>query len=171
MPRQAAKQWQGEQASTRVLRLSMVSTLLKTECCVSGTHSMDLVGLGAFGLYETLPGLDCTFPRWAYTHTHTHTHSDTLSAMVYGIHAVFGTHGLVLVMLLSASPQRGYHGLIDSMMKELPGGVVSYRRPVHCVHWGRDRTGDTGQAPVVVECQDGERIPADHVIVTVPLGR
>ncbi|XP_067092840.1 peroxisomal N(1)-acetyl-spermine/spermidine oxidase isoform X1 [Osmerus mordax] len=127
VPRQAAKQWQGEQASTRALRLSMVSTLLKTECCVSGTHSMDLVGLGAFGLYKTLPGLDCTFPR-------------------------------------------GYDGLIDNMMKELPGGIVSYRRPVHCVHWGRDRTGDMGQAPVVVECQDGERIPADHVIITVPLG-
>ncbi|XP_043111822.1 peroxisomal N(1)-acetyl-spermine/spermidine oxidase-like [Puntigrus tetrazona] len=40
----------------------MINTLLKLECCVSGTHTMDDVGLGAFGMYKTLPGLDCTFP-------------------------------------------------------------------------------------------------------------
>ncbi|XP_014166421.1 peroxisomal N(1)-acetyl-spermine/spermidine oxidase-like, partial [Geospiza fortis] len=35
---------------------------LKLECCISGTHSMDLVGLEPFGEYVSLPGLDCTFP-------------------------------------------------------------------------------------------------------------
>ena len=62
LPRLAEAEW-GAEAGLRELRMALVSTLLKVECCVSGTHSMDEVGLGAFGLYRTLPGLDCTFPR------------------------------------------------------------------------------------------------------------
>lgn len=38
-----------------------ISNMLKIECCVNGTHSLDDVALGAWGLYQTLPGLDCTF--------------------------------------------------------------------------------------------------------------
>lgn len=54
-------EWKEDQA-TKDLRLAFLSTLLKVECCVSGTPTMDDVGLGAFGMYKTLPGLDCTFP-------------------------------------------------------------------------------------------------------------
>lgn len=63
LPRQADAEWRGEEAGTRALRMALLSTLLKVECCVNGTHSMEKVGLGAYGLYRTLPGLDCTFPR------------------------------------------------------------------------------------------------------------
>ncbi|KAM6956340.1 peroxisomal N(1)-acetyl-spermine/spermidine oxidase [Aplochiton taeniatus] len=128
--KRAVKQWQDEEASSRALRLSLVSTLLKVECCVNGTHSMDEVGLGAYGLYKTLPGLDCTFPL-------------------------------------------GYEGLIRNLMSELPSGIVSYNRPVRCVHWSTEDSeteGDERKSPVCVECEDGETIPADHVILTVPLG-
>uniref|UniRef100_A0A671QPX1 Amine oxidase domain-containing protein n=1 Tax=Sinocyclocheilus anshuiensis TaxID=1608454 RepID=A0A671QPX1_9TELE len=59
--RLAPEEWKEDQANT-ALRLGMINTLLKVECCVSGTHTMDDVGLGAFGMYKTLPGLDCTFP-------------------------------------------------------------------------------------------------------------
>uniref|UniRef100_A0A3B4YAR9 Polyamine oxidase n=1 Tax=Seriola lalandi dorsalis TaxID=1841481 RepID=A0A3B4YAR9_SERLL len=61
----------------------------------------------------------------------------------------------------------GYEGLIKKLMSELPGGLVTYSRPVRCVHW--NNTG-SGVNTVTVECDDGERITADHVIVTVPLG-
>ncbi|NXS56348.1 PAOX oxidase, partial [Brachypteracias leptosomus] len=44
------------------LRLAVLATCLKLECCISGTHSMDLVALEPFGEYVSLPGLDCTFP-------------------------------------------------------------------------------------------------------------
>lgn len=52
-------------------------------------------------------------------------------------------------------------------MAELPEGTVTYSRPVQCVHWNNTSQGEN---PVLVECHDGEKIVADHVIVTVPLG-
>ncbi|MBN3312268.1 PAOX oxidase, partial [Atractosteus spatula] len=121
-----AAQWRDGPAARR-LKLAVASVLLKLECSINGAHSMDCVGLGAYGLYETLPGLDCTFPR-------------------------------------------GYEGLIDAMMKELPRGIVSYSRPVRCIHWGGAfrRAGKT--FPVLIECENGETFPANHVIITVPLG-
>ncbi|XP_026211777.1 peroxisomal N(1)-acetyl-spermine/spermidine oxidase [Anabas testudineus] len=120
----AAEQWKDIDAATRSLRMSVISNLMKAECCVNGAHSMDEVGLGAYGIYKTLPGLDCTFPG-------------------------------------------GYEGLIKNLMSELPSGLVTYNRPVSCVHWN---SSEQRENPVVVECDDGEKIAADHVIVTVPLG-
>ncbi|KAM7408800.1 hypothetical protein PAMA_002496 [Pampus argenteus] len=120
----AADKWKDIDATTRSLQLCAISTMLKVECCINGAHSMDEVGLGAYGLYKSLPGLDCTFPG-------------------------------------------GYEGLIKNLMSELPGGLVTYNQPVRCVHWNNTEKSET---PVTVECDNGERIAADHVIVTVPLG-
>ncbi|XP_029962463.1 peroxisomal N(1)-acetyl-spermine/spermidine oxidase [Salarias fasciatus] len=122
--RRAAEKWKDSDATSRCLHLSVISNLLKVECCVNGAHSMDEVGLGAFGLYKTLPGLDCTFPG-------------------------------------------GFEGLIKNLMSELPSGLVTYNQPVRCVHWNNAEARNTS---VLVECNDGEKIVADHVIVTVPLG-
>ncbi|KAJ8418184.1 hypothetical protein AAFF_G00138930 [Aldrovandia affinis] len=124
-----ASEWRDDKA-TRDLRLAMMSMMLKLECSISGTHTMDEVGLGAFGMYRTLPGLDCTFPR-------------------------------------------GYEGLVSCMVKELPKDIVSYNKPVKCIHWNDSvlRAHASGRTfPVLVECENGESFPADHVIVTVPLG-
>ena len=62
----------------------------------------------------------------------------------------------------------GYEGLIDNLMSELPSGSVTYNQPVRCVHWNNSEQRGN---PVMVECDDGEKITADHVIITVPLGR
>uniref|UniRef100_A0A8C3VYW6 Amine oxidase domain-containing protein n=1 Tax=Catagonus wagneri TaxID=51154 RepID=A0A8C3VYW6_9CETA len=51
-----------EDEGTRKLKLAILNNLFSVECCVSGTHSMDLVALAPFGEYTVLPGLDCTFP-------------------------------------------------------------------------------------------------------------
>ncbi|XP_078055742.1 peroxisomal N(1)-acetyl-spermine/spermidine oxidase [Mustelus asterias] len=67
----------------------------------------------------------------------------------------------------------GFKSLIDAMMKSLPKDVVSYNKPVKCIHWnGSFKASDAQEHSysVLVECEDGETIPADHVIVTVPLG-
>ncbi|KAM3863239.1 peroxisomal N(1)-acetyl-spermine/spermidine oxidase [Diretmus argenteus] len=120
----AAERWKDQDPSIQALRLCLISNMLKVECCVNGTNTMDQVGLGAFGLYRTLPGLDCTFPG-------------------------------------------GYESLVKNLMSELPSDLVTYRRPVCCVHWSGTETGGN---PVTVECDDGERVAADHVILTVPLG-
>ncbi|NXW65711.1 PAOX oxidase, partial [Eurystomus gularis] len=52
----------GVKDSHQQLRLAVLAACLKLECCISGTHSMDLVALEPFGEYVSLPGLDCTFP-------------------------------------------------------------------------------------------------------------
>lgn len=62
---------------------------------------------------------------------------------------------------------RGYEGLIRNLIRELPSGLVTYNQPVRCIHWNNK---GKRQNPVIVECESGERITADHVIVTVPLG-
>ncbi|XP_020777112.1 peroxisomal N(1)-acetyl-spermine/spermidine oxidase [Boleophthalmus pectinirostris] len=119
----ATEKWGDADTVTRSLVFSVVSNMLKVECCVNGTHSLDEIGLGAFGLYKTLPGLDCTFPK-------------------------------------------GYEGLIKNLLLELPPDTVKYNCPVRCIEWNDTET----ESPVVVECEDGTRMTADHVIVTVSLG-
>ncbi|NWH43056.1 PAOX oxidase, partial [Fregata magnificens] len=52
----------GGKEDARRLQLAVLAACLKLECCISGTHSMDLVALEPFGEYVSLPGLDCTFP-------------------------------------------------------------------------------------------------------------
>ncbi|VCW84141.1 unnamed protein product, partial [Gulo gulo] len=59
--RQRAAGWT-EDEETRKLKLAVLNSFFNVECCVSGTHSMDLVALVPFGEYTVLPGLDCTFP-------------------------------------------------------------------------------------------------------------
>ncbi|KAM7072860.1 peroxisomal N(1)-acetyl-spermine/spermidine oxidase isoform 1-T1 [Molossus nigricans] len=51
-----------EDEKTKKLKLAILNNFFNIECCVSGTHSMDLVALQPFGEYTVLPGLDCTFP-------------------------------------------------------------------------------------------------------------
>ncbi|KAJ7324473.1 hypothetical protein JRQ81_017493 [Phrynocephalus forsythii] len=118
-----------EEEEAKRLKLALLSMYFKLECCVSGTHSMDLVALGPFGEYAMLPGLDCTFPN-------------------------------------------GYGGLTDRISASLPKGTILFDKPVRTIRWGRACLEETtGRSfPVQVECEDGEMLLADHVIVTVPLG-
>lgn len=53
------------------------------------------------------------------------------------------------------------------MMEGLPSGLVNYNQPVRCVHWNAT---EKRNHPVTIECNNGEMMTADHVIVTVPLG-
>ncbi|NXI90137.1 PAOX oxidase, partial [Psophia crepitans] len=52
----------GGREDARRLQLAVLAACVKLECCISGTHSLDLVALQPFGEYVSLPGLDCTFP-------------------------------------------------------------------------------------------------------------
>lgn len=58
----ADDKWKDTDPHVKSLRKSFISNMLKVECCVNGAHSLDDLGLGACGLYQTFPGLDCTFP-------------------------------------------------------------------------------------------------------------
>ncbi|XP_008821396.2 peroxisomal N(1)-acetyl-spermine/spermidine oxidase isoform X2 [Nannospalax galili] len=119
-----------EDEDTKKLKLAVLNTFFNTECCVSGTHSMDLVALAPFGEYMVLPGLDCIFAG-------------------------------------------GYQGLTDRIMASLPKDVMVFDKPVKTIHWNGSfqEAAFPGETfPVLVECEDGARLPAHHVIVTVPLG-
>ncbi|XP_043912871.1 peroxisomal N(1)-acetyl-spermine/spermidine oxidase-like [Protopterus annectens] len=59
---EAMQTWKDD-ADSPQLHLAVLNAMMKHECCTNGTHSMDLVGFSGYGEYETLPGLDCTFPR------------------------------------------------------------------------------------------------------------
>ncbi|XP_007452054.1 PREDICTED: peroxisomal N(1)-acetyl-spermine/spermidine oxidase [Lipotes vexillifer] len=59
--RQHVAGWAEEEEAKR-LKLAILNNAFNVQCCVSGTHSMDLVALAPFGEYTVLPGLDCTFP-------------------------------------------------------------------------------------------------------------
>ncbi|KAK5602294.1 hypothetical protein CRENBAI_014178 [Crenichthys baileyi] len=122
--RRTAKRWKNKDKSSRRLLLGAISTMMKEECCSSATHSMEELDLVGFSMYQSIKGVDCTFPS-------------------------------------------GTESLISSLMSELPADLVSYSRPVRCIHWSNSESGVNA---VTVECEDGERIPADHVIVTVSLG-
>ncbi|XP_004579785.2 peroxisomal N(1)-acetyl-spermine/spermidine oxidase [Ochotona princeps] len=126
---QLAAGWTEDEGS-RQLKLAILNTFFNLECCVSGTHSMDLVALAPFGEYTVLPGLDCTFSG-------------------------------------------GYQGLTDHLAASLPKDTLVFNKPVKTVHWNGafEAAAFPGETfPVLVECEDGDRLPAHHVIITVPLG-
>ncbi|XP_036032877.1 peroxisomal N(1)-acetyl-spermine/spermidine oxidase isoform X2 [Onychomys torridus] len=119
-----------EDEDTKKLKLAILNAFFNIECCVSGTHSMDLVALAPFGEYTVLPGLDCTLAG-------------------------------------------GYQGLTNCILASLPKDSVVFDKPVKTIHWNGSfqEAAFPGETfPVLVECEDGTRLPAHHVIVTVPLG-
>ncbi|XP_048472357.1 peroxisomal N(1)-acetyl-spermine/spermidine oxidase isoform X2 [Rhincodon typus] len=124
-----AEAWKGDEEMCN-LKLAVLNTEFKMECCISGTDSLDLVALQPFGEYVVLSGIDCVFPG-------------------------------------------GFASLVDAIRRSLPKDIISYDKPVKCIHWNGSfkapNTPDYSYS-VLVECEDGETIPADHVIVTVPLG-
>lgn len=69
---------------------------------------------------------------------------------------------------------RGYQGLIDGILASLPQDMMVFNKPVKTVHWNGSfqEAASPGETfPVSVECEDGTRFPAHHVVLTVPLGK
>lgn len=68
----------------------------------------------------------------------------------------------------------GYQGLTNCILASLPKDTMVFDKPVKTIHWNGSfqEAAFPGETfPVLVECEDGARLPAHHVIVTVPLGR
>ncbi|XP_062987781.1 peroxisomal N(1)-acetyl-spermine/spermidine oxidase [Elgaria multicarinata webbii] len=67
----------------------------------------------------------------------------------------------------------GYESLVNCIMASLPKGNLLFDKPVKTVRWGSSylEEAPTGRCfRVQVECEDGEKFLADHVLITVPLG-
>lgn len=130
---------------TKRLKLAMIQQYLKVESCESSSHSMDEVSLSAFGEWTEIPGAHHIIPA-------------------------------------------GFARVAELLAAGFPPHVIRLGKPVRCVHWdlqarasappgpeieprqGGLEEGEGAPWPVAVECEDGELVPADHVIVTVSLG-
>lgn len=99
VPQRAAEKWKDTDAKARSLQLCVISSMLKVECCVNGTHSMDEVGLGAYGLYKTLPGLDCTFPGFVLQHCRHLVQQQTIILTINIIKLLFPTFTFLYIYI------------------------------------------------------------------------
>lgn len=75
----------------------------------------------------------------------------------------------------------GFIKVVELLAQDIPSRVLRLGKPVRRLHWNyscpeaednadHNRDQRLGPAPVRVECEDGEWLPADHVIVTASLG-
>ncbi|XP_044941974.1 spermine oxidase isoform X2 [Mustela putorius furo] len=147
--------------ATKRLKLAMIQQYLKVESCESGSHSMDEVSLSAFGEWTEIPGAHHIIPSGFMR---------VVELLAKGIPA----HVIQL-----GKPVRCVHW--DQASARPRGPEIEPRGEGDHNHdageggqGGEQPRGDgrdeDKQWPVLVECEDCEVIPADHVIVTVSLG-
>ncbi|XP_022349752.1 spermine oxidase isoform X2 [Enhydra lutris kenyoni] len=147
--------------ATKRLKLAMIQQYLKVESCESGSHSMDEVSLSAFGEWTEIPGAHHIIPSGFMR---------VVELLAKGIPA----HVIQL-----GKPVRCVHW--DQASARPRGPEIEPRGEGDHNHdsgeggqGGEEPQGDgrdeDKQWPVLVECEDCEVIPADHVIVTVSLG-
>lgn len=148
-------------ADTKRLKLAMIQQYLKVESCESSSHSMDEVSLSAFGEWTEIPGAHHIIPSGFMR---------VVELLAEGIPA----HVIQL-----GKPVRCVHW--DQASGCPRGPEIEPRgRGDHNHNAGEGGQGggeplgdgrdEDEQWPVLVECEDCEVIPADHVIVTVSLG-
>lgn len=66
---------------------------------------------------------------------------------------------------------KGYSSVVEVLAGQLRPGTLKLNAEVATIHWtDAPRGGDHSGPPVLVQCRDGRRFGADHVIVTVSLG-
>ncbi|XP_053429930.1 spermine oxidase isoform X2 [Nycticebus coucang] len=147
--------------ATKRLKLAMIQQYLKVESCESSSHSIDEVSLSAFGEWTEIPGAHHVIPSGFM---------QVVELLAQGIPA----HVIQL-----GKPVRCVHW--DQAWACARGPEIEPRGEGDHNHdtgegsqggeepQGR-RQDEDEQWPVVVECEDCEMIPADHVIVTVSLG-
>ena len=64
----------------------------------------------------------------------------------------------------------GFEAIVDLLKENIPEQNILTEHPVSQISWSPEGKTNSNQQTVCVECQNGKRIYADHVIVTVSLG-
>lgn len=64
----------------------------------------------------------------------------------------------------------GFESVLEIIKKNIPKDNILTNHPVRCVRWCETDSNDNRPYRVCVECENGEKFYADHVIVTVSLG-
>ncbi|KAK1337295.1 hypothetical protein QTO34_001921 [Cnephaeus nilssonii] len=145
--------------ATKRLKLAMIQQYLKVESCESSSHSMDEVSLSAFGEWTEIPGAHHVIPSGFMR---------VVELLAEGIpaHVIQLGKAVRCVHWDQASgrprgPEIEPRGEGDHNHDTSEGGQGG----------GEPQVPDEDELwPVLVECEDCEVIPADHVIVTVSLG-
>ncbi|XP_036177884.1 spermine oxidase isoform X2 [Myotis myotis] len=147
--------------ATKRLKLAMIQQYLKVESCESSSHSMDEVSLSAFGEWTEIPGAHHIIPSGFMR---------VVELLAEGIpaHVIQLGKAVRCVHWDQASgrprgPEIEPRGEGDHNHNAGEGGQGGGEPQGH----GPD---EDELWPVLVECEDCEVIPADHVIVTVSLG-
>lgn len=60
----------------------------------------------------------------------------------------------------------GFQCVLDILLSKVPQNNILLNLPVKCIHYGKT----DNDSKVMIECENGKKIYADHVIVTVSLG-
>uniref|UniRef100_A0ABI7XNG9 Amine oxidase domain-containing protein n=2 Tax=Felis catus TaxID=9685 RepID=A0ABI7XNG9_FELCA len=147
--------------ATKCLKLAMIQQYLKVESCESSSHSMDDVSLSAFGEWTEIPGAHHIIP----------------SGFIRVVELL--AEGIPAHVIQLGKPVRCVHW--DQASARPRGPEIEPRgEGDHNLDAGEGGQGgeeprgdgrdEDEQWPVLVECEDCEVIPADHVIVTVSLG-
>jgi len=61
----------------------------------------------------------------------------------------------------------GFQSVLDILLSKVPEENILLNHSVKCIHWGGSNDNDSR---VLVECENGEKYHAEHVIVTCSLG-
>ncbi|XP_007195950.2 spermine oxidase isoform X4 [Balaenoptera acutorostrata] len=147
--------------ATKRLKLAMIQQYLKVESCESSSHSMDEVSLSAFGEWTEIPGAHHIIP----------------SGFMRVVELL--AEGIPAHIIQLGKPVRCVHWDQASSRPRSPEieprGEGNHNHDTGEGSQGGEepqgeRQDEDEQWPVVVECEDCEVIPADHVIVTVSLG-
>ncbi|XP_062903175.1 spermine oxidase [Mobula hypostoma] len=130
---------------SKKLKLAILHQFLKVESCESSCHSMDEVSLSEFGEWTEIPGAHHVIPS-------------------------------------------GFINIVEILARDIPKSVIQLNKPVKRIYWNGsfkkeihyinstllnhnlDGQEEEEGYQVWVECEDGEFILADHVIVTMSLG-
>ncbi|XP_053746381.1 spermine oxidase isoform X1 [Panthera pardus] len=147
--------------ATKCLKLAMIQQYLKVESCESSSHSMDDVSLSAFGEWTEIPGAHHIIP----------------SGFIRVVELL--AEGIPAHVIQLGKPVRCVHWDQASARPRGPE-IEPWGEGDHNLDAGEGGQGgeeprgdgrdEDEQWPVLVECEDCEVIPADHVIVTVSLG-
>ncbi|MCO5553372.1 hypothetical protein L7F22_006893 [Adiantum nelumboides] len=63
---------------------------------------------------------------------------------------------------------KGYVSVLKELESNLPVGMVKFEKKVQKIFWNHSHS--TMNTPVVLQCEDGSIVEADHVILTMSLG-
>ncbi|CAK6447461.1 unnamed protein product [Pipistrellus nathusii] len=147
--------------ATKRLKLAMIQQYLKVESCESSSHSMDEVSLSAFGEWTEIPGAHHIIPSGFMRVVELLAEGIPAHVIQLGkaVRCVHWDQALGRPRGPEIEPRgEGDHNQ-DAGEGGPGGGEPQGRGPDEDARW-----------PVLVECEDCEVIPADHVIVTVSLG-